>query len=88
MKGLVINMSTKIIESMSIKDIVNANTEIDNQMNEIKKQFKSFEGRRFNEMSTEELDVIRKFMNLAQQLVNAKSDLRNAALYKFGIFIF
>jgi hypothetical protein len=82
-------MSNKNIESMNVvEEIVNANAEIDEQMNKIKTQFKYFEGKRFDEMSTEELDVVKNLMNLIQQLVNAKADLRSIALYKFGIFIF
>lgn len=81
-------MSTKIIECMTGEEVVNAISEVNEQMKEIEKLYTPFVGKRIAELSTEEINAVKKLMNLTHELMVARADLRDTALHKFGIFVF
>lgn len=72
---------------MTKKELINALEDIDKQMEELRKCYEPYIGRRFDELSNDDQERIRKIWVLIQQLVNARADLRNKALYEFGIFV-
>lgn len=72
---------------MTKEEIVKAITDIDEQMEELKKVYEPYVGMRLEDLSNEDQERIRKFWILILQLTNAKADLRAKALYEHHIFV-
>lgn len=81
-------MSTKIIDCVTSEEVVNAIAEVNELMKEIEKLYEPFVGMKIIDMTTEEIDTVRNLMNQTYTLTKARTDLRNIALNKFGIFVF
>lgn len=80
-------MTNKVIECMTGEEIVNAISEINEQMEEIEKIFTPFVGKKFEEIPADRLDAFRVLSTILIKLTNARSELRCIARDKFGIFV-
>ena len=72
---------------MTKEELINAIERIDEQMEELRKYYEPFVGKRLDSLSIEDRERVRKFCVLIQQLANAKHDLRTKAITEFGIFV-
>lgn len=72
---------------MMKEELINAIARIDEQMEELRKCYESFVGKRLDSLSIEDQERVRKFWVLVQQLTDAKYDLRIKAVTEFGIFV-
>lgn len=69
------------------EELINAIARIDEQMEELRKCYEPFVGKRLDSLSIEDQERVRKFWVLVQQLTDAKYDLRIKAFTEFGIFV-
>lgn len=72
---------------MTKEELINAIERIDEQMEELRKCYEPFVGKRLDSLSIEDQERVRKFCVLIQQLANAKHDLHTKAITEFGIFV-
>lgn len=72
---------------MTKEELINVIERIDEQMEELRKCYEPFVGKRLDSLSIEDQKRVRKFWVLIQQLTNAKHDLRTKAITEFGIFV-
>lgn len=69
------------------EELINAIARIDEQMEELRKCYEPFVGKRLDSLSIEDQERVRKFWVLMQRLTDAKYDLRIKAVTEFGIFV-
>lgn len=69
------------------EELINAIARIDEQMEELRKCYEPFVGKRLDSLSIEDQERVRKFWVLVQQLTDAKYALRIKAVTEFGIFV-
>lgn len=69
------------------EELINAIARIDEQIEELRKCYEPFVGKRLDSLSIEDQERVRKFWVLMQRLTDAKYDLRIKAVTEFGIFV-
>lgn len=71
----------------TIAEIIDNICKINEQLEENRKAYEPYVGRRLDSFSVGEAEALRKLAIVSQQLVNAKAELRNEALYEHGVFV-
>lgn len=78
---------TEEIRNMSKEEVINAASDVENRLEEIRKCIEPYSGKNLEDTPKVEAERIQKLLILTQQLINAKADLRKVAFYKYHIFI-
>lgn len=74
------------MQNMTVEEIMKAISDIDKLLEETRKQYVMYEGRRYETMTEEEVYIITKLTNVVYGLTKAKADLKNELLNR-GIFV-